>query len=143
MPSDITIRKNHIAKNPAWKSQNWWVKNLIEFKSARRALIEGNVFENNWIDADQCGLCHFLTAADFRATYPGPSWKTSPSERTSSGTTGSGMNILGTGRLRRSTGRAVRIRDSKTISSMTWMSRQWGGNGNMFLVLVGALGRDD
>ena len=54
IPSDITIRRNHIWKDPAWKG-TWTVKNMFELKSARRVLIEGNVFENNWVDA-QSGM---------------------------------------------------------------------------------------
>ena len=50
VPSDITIRGNHFYKNPAWKGV-WTIKNLFELKSARRLLIENNVFENNWIAA--------------------------------------------------------------------------------------------
>ena len=54
VPSDITIRGNHFYKNPAWKGV-WTIKNLLELKSARRLLIENNVFENNWIAA-QTGM---------------------------------------------------------------------------------------
>jgi len=54
VPSDITIRGNHFYKNPAWKGV-WTIKNLFELKSARRLLIENNVFENNWIAA-QTGI---------------------------------------------------------------------------------------
>ena len=34
----------------AWRSENWVVKNLFELKNARRVLVEGNLFENNWVD---------------------------------------------------------------------------------------------
>lgn len=44
VPSDITITRNHITTNPAWTT--WLRKNLLEFKSAQRVLIEGNVFES-------------------------------------------------------------------------------------------------
>jgi len=54
IPADITIRRNHFYKDPAWKGR-WTVKNLFELKSAQRVLIEGNVFENNWADA-QAGM---------------------------------------------------------------------------------------
>jgi hypothetical protein len=54
VPSDITIRRNHVYKDPAWKGL-WTVKNLFELKNARRVLIEANVFENNWADA-QAGM---------------------------------------------------------------------------------------
>jgi hypothetical protein len=58
VPSDITIRGNHIYKplawrqgEPAWDKSAWTVKNLLELKSARRATITGNVLENSWPDA--------------------------------------------------------------------------------------------
>ena len=50
MPSDVTIRRNHFHKRPEWRGK-WSVKNLFELKCARRVLVEGNVFENNWTDA--------------------------------------------------------------------------------------------
>jgi hypothetical protein len=49
-PSDITIRRNHIMRPASWKGV-WQAKNLIESKHARRVLIEGNVIENSWADA--------------------------------------------------------------------------------------------
>jgi hypothetical protein len=49
-PSDITIRNNHIWRPASWKGV-WTVKNLLEFKHAKRVLVEGNLFENNWADA--------------------------------------------------------------------------------------------
>jgi hypothetical protein len=58
IPSDIVIRRNHITRPLAWRGK-WDVKNLIEFKSGRRVLIENNVLENNWIDA-QVGFAILL-----------------------------------------------------------------------------------
>lgn len=49
-PSDITIRGNHVMRPVEWKGV-WQAKNLFETKHAKRVLIEGNVFENNWEDA--------------------------------------------------------------------------------------------
>ena len=57
-PSDITIRGNHITRPVSWKGR-WQVKNLIESKHARRLLIEGNVIENEWQDA-QAGFAFVL-----------------------------------------------------------------------------------
>jgi hypothetical protein len=52
VPSDITIRGNYVTKPVEWKgSSRWNVKNLLELKNARRVLIESNIFENNWVDA--------------------------------------------------------------------------------------------
>ena len=49
VPSDIEIRRNHFFKPLSWKGV-WTVKNLFELKNAHRVLVEGNVFENNWVD---------------------------------------------------------------------------------------------
>jgi hypothetical protein len=73
VPSDITVRFNHFFKPLEWKpvykaadgtlSDVWSagaslvsgkpgsVKNIFELKNARRVLVEYNVFENNWSDA--------------------------------------------------------------------------------------------
>jgi hypothetical protein len=48
IPSDIEIRRNHIAKPTSWHGGRWLIKNLLELKNAQRVLIEANVFENNW-----------------------------------------------------------------------------------------------
>jgi len=61
IPSDITIRRNHFYKDPAWKG-SWTVKNLFELKNAQRVLVEGNVFENNWADA-QSGMAIVIKSA--------------------------------------------------------------------------------
>ena len=56
VPSDIEIRRNHFFKpltwrvgHPSYAGKRWIVKNLFELKNAQRVLIEGNVFENNWV----------------------------------------------------------------------------------------------
>jgi Bacterial Ig-like domain (group 2)/Right handed beta helix region len=51
IPSDIEIRHNHVTKPLAWRGGSWQIKNLLELKNAQRVLIEGNVFENNWEQA--------------------------------------------------------------------------------------------
>jgi uncharacterized protein YjdB len=58
--SDITIRRNHVTKQLAWGPAGtgagpWTEKNLLETKNAARVLIEGNVFENSWQDAQPTG----------------------------------------------------------------------------------------
>jgi len=73
-PSDITIRRNHVAKDPAWRGK-WTVKNLTELKNARRVLYEGNVFETTWpagqesaivfkSSQDSCGSCVWEGTSD-------------------------------------------------------------------------------
>jgi hypothetical protein len=58
VPSDIEITRNHITKPLRWKSGHadfegveWTVKNLLELKNARRVLIDGNLLEHNWPQA--------------------------------------------------------------------------------------------
>lgn len=58
VPADIEFRANHCAKPLTWKRDEpgashtkWSVKNLFELKNARRVLIAGNLFEHNWVDA--------------------------------------------------------------------------------------------
>ena len=61
VPSDIEIRNNHFFKPEKWAapgkalppSAQWSVKNSLEFKNARRVLVSGNVFENNWAGAQK------------------------------------------------------------------------------------------
>jgi cellulose synthase/poly-beta-1,6-N-acetylglucosamine synthase-like glycosyltransferase len=58
VPSDIEITGNHMAKPLSWRAEDpsfdgskWAVKNLFELKNARRVLIDGNLFEHNWPQA--------------------------------------------------------------------------------------------
>jgi hypothetical protein len=56
--SDVEFRLNHVYKPLSWKKGHptyagrpWSIKNLFELKNAQRLLIDQNVFENNWADA--------------------------------------------------------------------------------------------
>jgi hypothetical protein len=67
VPSDIEIRSNHLFKPLRWRRNDpeftapqWTVKNLLELKNAQRVLIEGNVLENVWPQA-QGGTAVVLT----------------------------------------------------------------------------------
>jgi len=81
VPSDIEIRRNNFFKplswNPAHPSfvplpgsfNHWSVKNLLELKNARRVVIDGNVFENNWVDA-QAGIAIQFTVRNDEGGAP-------------------------------------------------------------------------
>ena len=60
VPSDITFRGNYVTKPLEWRGSRWTVKNLFELKSARRVLIEANIFEYNWLAA-QTGYAILFT----------------------------------------------------------------------------------
>jgi hypothetical protein len=58
VPTGITIKNNYFfkplswyAKHPSYGGIHWTVKNLFELKNARQVVVDGNVFENNWTDA--------------------------------------------------------------------------------------------
>ena len=78
VPADIEIRRNHFFKPLSWKTPapvppdftEWPVKNLFELKNARRVLVDGNVFENNWTQADQGGFAIVFTPRNEDGTNP-------------------------------------------------------------------------
>lgn len=57
LPRDITFRRNHLRKRLTWKDDliagltTASVKNLFELKNAEYVLVEDNIFENNWRQA--------------------------------------------------------------------------------------------
>ncbi|QQS47215.1 MAG: right-handed parallel beta-helix repeat-containing protein [Acidobacteriota bacterium] len=76
IPSDIEIRRNHCYKPTRWRvgspdygGKHWSVKNLFELKNAQRVLIQGNVFENNWADA-QNGAAILFTVRNQDGSAP-------------------------------------------------------------------------
>ncbi len=90
IPSDIEIRKNHFFKPLDWDKcgaggtlatgqlqpngvpcpsglgYQWVVKNNLEFKSAQRVIVSGNVMENNWISA-QVGRSVLFTIRTYQS----------------------------------------------------------------------------
>jgi hypothetical protein len=76
VPSDIEIRRNYLYKpltwragDPSYAGKHWSVKNLFELKNARRVLVEGNVMENVWGDA-QTGYAVLLKSANQDGAAP-------------------------------------------------------------------------
>jgi hypothetical protein len=79
VPADIEIRGNHLSKPLTWKVDDpsylgipWTVKNLLELKNASRVLIEGNLLEYNWAQA-QDGFAVLFTVRNQDGTAP---WST-------------------------------------------------------------------
>jgi hypothetical protein len=68
VPSDIEIRHNHFTRPTLWKGV-WEVKNLFELKNAMRVLVEGNIFENHWPDA-QAGAAILMKSVNQSGTAP-------------------------------------------------------------------------
>lgn len=68
VPSDITIRRNHLFKPLSWRGR-WQVKNLFQLKSGRRVLFEENYLENCWQDA-QTGWAIIMYSVNQGGTSP-------------------------------------------------------------------------
>lgn len=133
VPSDITIRNNHFHKPLTWRSQNWQVKNLLELKNAQRVVVEGNLFENNWVAA-QSGYAILLKSVNQDGTAP---WSVVKDVRLANNVirhVAAAINILG-----RETRHAAVEANHITISNnliIDVSAAKYGGNGR-FLALNG------
>ena len=75
IPSDIVLRQNHIYHPTNWYKV-WQVKNCIETKNVMRYLVEANVIENVWADA-QNGFCFVMKSENQDGSIVGNSTTTS------------------------------------------------------------------
>ena len=79
---------------PPKQATRWSVKNLFELKNARRVTIDGNLFENNWVDA-QSGFAILFTVRNQDGTAP---WSVTEDIRFTNNIvrhSAGGVNILG------------------------------------------------
>ncbi len=136
VPSDIEVRRNFFTKPLSWKAGEpdfagvvWSVKNLFELKNARRVVVDGNIFENNWVES-QSGFAIVLTV---RADNP---WATIEEVDFTNNIvrhTASAFNILGHDTLAPSAiGHGLRIKNNllEDIGGA-----RWGGDGNSGMLL--------
>jgi hypothetical protein len=140
VPSDIEIRRNHFAKHRSWKQndplyqgRSWMVKNLFELKNARRVLVEGNLFEYNWPQA-QNGFAILFTP---RNQDGGAPWSVVEDVSFVNNVVrhvGSGVNILGSDDIR-SSQQTKRIRIANNLFED--IGGAWGA-GRLFQLLGGA-----
>jgi hypothetical protein len=141
VPADIEIRRNHFAKPLAWKSgergyegTTWTVKNLLELKNARRVLIEGNLLEHNWVQA-QNGFAILFTV---RNQDGGAPWSTIEDVTFVNNVlrhSAAGINMLGRDDNHPSqAARRIVIRNNlfEDIGGP-----RWGGGGTLFQLLNG------
>ena len=141
VPSDIEFRRNYCYKPLSWKLDDpsyagvaWTIKNVFELKNAQRLLIDGNIFENNWV-AQQSGLAILFTPRGENGQAP---WVvvqdvtfTNNIVRHSAG----GISIIGydDGGPTRQT---QRVSISNNLFDDIGAAR-WGGNGRFLQVLDG------
>ena len=96
VPSDITIQNNYFYKPLEWmnRTPTWTVKNLLEFKNAQRVLVEGNLFQNNWLGA-QAGFSILFTPRNQSGTAPWSTVQDITFQYNTLLNLGSGLNFLG------------------------------------------------
>lgn len=101
IPADIEFRKNYLYKPLKWKvgeagyaGIHWSIKNIFELKNSERILIDGNIFENNWLDA-QDGFAIVLKCANQDGNAP---WSVTRDVTFTNNIlrhSGAGVNLLG------------------------------------------------
>jgi len=133
-PSDIEVRGNHITRPLSWKKV-WQAKNLLETKNVRRLLIEGNVMENNWADA-QDGFALVLKSENQDGSAP---WSTSSDITVRNNhirNTGSVFNLSGLGSSPAKVVPAARFTISNNIVEGVNVG-PFAGDGIVFQILNG------
>jgi hypothetical protein len=134
VPSDITIQDNLIAKPPAWRQQQWQVKNLLELKNARRVTITGNILEYNW-EAAQSGHAILFTTRNQDGRCRWCQVQQVTFTKNVLRHVASGFQILGYDDAHPSQQtRGIEIRDNVFTDINP---AKWGGNGYAFLLLGG------
>ncbi len=141
VPSDIEIRGNHFSKplswrvgDPSYAGIHWSIKNIFELKNAQRILIDGNIFENNWADA-QAGFAIQLTPRNQDGTAP---WSVVQDVTFTNNIvrhSGSAVNLLGQDYIYPS-GQMKRVLFKNNLFEDI-SSSSWGGSGILFQFLSG------
>jgi len=121
---------------PPEQATRWSVKNLFELKNARRVSVDGNLFENNWVDA-QSGFAILFTVRNQDGKAP---WSTIEDVTFTNNVVrhaAAGVNILGKDNNQTSqTAHDLLIRNNLFYDIG---GPQWGSNGR-FLQISEAVG---
>jgi hypothetical protein len=121
IPSDIIISGNVIRRPIEWRAlpTQWTVKNLLELKNARNVLIENNVFENHWVQA-QSGAAIVFTVRNQDGMCPWCTVQNVTFQKNILRNVASAFNLLGLDDIRESyAGRPVPIGQTRPSVRMT------------------------
>ena len=143
VPSDIEIRHNYFRKplswrigDPSYAGTPWVVKNLFELKRARRVLVDGNLFENNWPHA-QSGFAIGFTVRTDNGAVPWGVIEDITFTHNIIRHSACGLNITGHDDNGEGRGRNFLIKDNLLVD----ISRsRWGSDGKDFQILSGTDG---
>ncbi len=136
VPSDIVIRGNYIAKPLTWRGSQWAVKNLFELKNARRVLVENNVFEYNWPDA-QNGYSILFTPRNQDGDSPWSMVRDITFRNNVVRHVSSGINLLGTDDQHPSQQTKRILISNNVFDDVSEVN--WGGLGNLIQIFNGAV----
>lgn len=143
VPADIEIVGNHMAKPLRWKAGHpgydgtrWTVKNLFELKNARRVLVDGNLLEHNWPQA-QNGFSILFTVRNQDGGAPWSVVEDVVFRNNVVRRVAAGFNILGHDDIQ-SSRQTRRITIQNNL--LTEIGGEWGGNGRVFQLLNGTSG---
>jgi hypothetical protein len=128
--SDVVFRRNHLAKPVEWRGQKWQVKNLFELKNARRVLVEENLMEYSWLQA-QTGYAILLTPRNQDGRAPWATVEDITIRRNIVRHAGAGININGRDANPSGQTRRVKVADNLFYDIH---SERWGGNGTFVLI---------
>lgn len=139
--ADIEVRQNHFYKplswrvdDPSYEGTHWSVKNLFELKNADRVWIQGNIFENNWSDA-QNGFAILFTPRTEAGSCPWITVQNVTFEQNILRHTGSGFNISGKDGNYSTTHTNHILLRNNLIEDLN--GNKWGGDGRVLQVLNG------
>ncbi|MGH9759708.1 MAG: hypothetical protein ACREAC_02580, partial [Blastocatellia bacterium] len=93
--TDTGAASSTTASSPPEHGTRWSVKNLFELKNSHQVFIEGNIFQNNWLDA-QTGYAISLKSVDQDGTAPWSSTTDVTFINNVVRNSASGINIQGT-----------------------------------------------
>ncbi|HVF89735.1 MAG TPA: hypothetical protein VNH22_06685 [Blastocatellia bacterium] len=121
---------------PPERATRWTVKNIFELKNARRVLVDGNLFENNWVDG-QNGTAILFTVRNQQGTAP---WSVVEDVTFTNNIvrhTAAAINILGRDNNHPSEQvKRLKVRNNLFVDVS---GRAWGGGNGTFLTITESL----
>jgi hypothetical protein len=142
VPSDILVQNNLFFKPLSWRVGDpsyagvpVWVKNHFELKNAQRVTLDHNVFENNWVGADQRGFSLVFTVRTESNEVP---WAVVNNVTVTNNIirhSAAGINFMGHDDDPMGAGSSAGF----LIQNNIWedISSNWGGDGRLFQILNG------
>ena len=118
----------------SWRTAAWSVKNIFELKNAQRVLIDGNIFEHNWPQA-QNGFSILFTVRNQDGSAPWSVVQDVTFTHNIVRHVAAAVNILGTDDIHASQ-QTKRVLISNNLFDDV-STANWGGSGHLFQVLNG------